>query len=209
MNLDLRLYKELEQEFGEMLERHAAEIVTGKATDWADYKYRTGYLKALRDALEVAREANKRVIGVDTERWAMPSTLMDHAIDPRKEILDKVGDLQGVDVFGSDVLVAIYRRPEKTKSGIILADSTREEDKYQGKVFLILKMGPLAFVDEDGNRFRDIKEGDWVVARTSDGWAVTLNSSQGFTTRESAIDCRIITDINIRLRVLSPDLIYW
>ena len=138
----------------------------------------------------------------------MPSTLMDHAIDPRKEILDKVGDLQGVDVFGSDVLVAIYRRPEKTKSGIILADSTREEDKYQGKVFLILKMGPLAFVDEDGNRFRDIKEGDWVVARTSDGWAVTLNSSQGFTTRESAIGCRIITDINIRLRVLSPDLIY-
>lgn len=138
----------------------------------------------------------------------MPSTLMDHATDPRKEILDKVGDLAGVDVFGSDVLVAIYRRPEKTKSGIILADSTREEDKYQGKVFLILKMGPLAFVDEDGNRFRDLKEGDWVVARTSDGWAVTLNSAQGFTTRESAIDCRIITDINIRLRVTSPDLIY-
>lgn len=138
----------------------------------------------------------------------MPSTLMDHATDPRKEILDRVGDLTGVDVFGSDVLVAIYRRPEKTKSGIILADSTREEDKYQGKVFLILKMGPLAFVDEDGNRFRDLKEGDWVVARTSDGWAVTLNSAQGFTTRESAIDCRIITDINIRLRVTSPDLIY-
>lgn len=68
MNLDLRLYKEIEQEFGEMLERQAAEIVTGKATDWADYKYRAGYLKALRDALEVAREANKRVIGVDTER---------------------------------------------------------------------------------------------------------------------------------------------
>lgn len=68
MNLDLRLYKEIEQEFGEMLERQAAEIVTGRATDWADYKFRTGYLKALRDALEVAREANKRVIGVDTER---------------------------------------------------------------------------------------------------------------------------------------------
>lgn len=68
MNLDLRLYKEIEQEFGEMLERQAAEIVTGRAADWADYKFRTGYLKALRDALEVAREANKRVIGVDTER---------------------------------------------------------------------------------------------------------------------------------------------
>lgn len=138
----------------------------------------------------------------------MPSTLMDHATDPRKEILDRVGDLSGVDVFGSDVLVAIYKRPERTKTGIILADSTREEDRYQGKVFLILKLGPTAFVDDEGNKFRDIQEGDWVVARTSDGWAVTLNSAHGITTRESAIDCRIITDINIRLRVARPDLIY-
>ena len=138
----------------------------------------------------------------------MPSTLMDHAVDPKKEILDKVGDLAGVEVFGSDVLVAIYKRPERTKSGIILADSTREEDRYQGKVFLILKMGPLAFVDEEGTKFRDLKPGDWVVGRTSDGWAVTLNSAQGSTTRESAIDCRVITDINIRLRVERPDLIY-
>ena len=65
LNLDLRFFTELEKEIGDMLERHAAELVTGKATDWADYKYRSGYMKALRDVLEAAREANKRVIGID------------------------------------------------------------------------------------------------------------------------------------------------
>ena len=138
----------------------------------------------------------------------MPSVAMLHEVDPREEILRKVGDLSGVDVFGSDVLVAIYKRPEKTRSGIILADTTRDEDRFQGKVFLVLKLGPTAYLDDEGNKFRNIKEGDWVVARASDGWAVTLNSAVGVTTRDAAIDCRIITDINIRMRVESPDAIY-
>jgi hypothetical protein len=53
-----------------MLERQAAELIASRAIDWADYKFRTGYVKALRDVLEVAREANRRAIGVDdkTER---------------------------------------------------------------------------------------------------------------------------------------------
>jgi len=138
----------------------------------------------------------------------MPSVVMLHEKDPKQEILDRVGDLSGVDVFGGDVLCAIYKRPEKTRSGIILADATREEDRFQGKVFLVLKLGPTAYLDDEGNKFRDIKEGDWVVARASDGWAVTLNSALGLTTKDAAIDCRVITDINVRLRVSSPDAIY-
>ena len=138
----------------------------------------------------------------------MPSVAMLHEKDPKQEILDRVGDLSGVEVFGGDVLAAIYKRPEKTRSGIILADTTRDEDRFQGKVFLVLKLGPTAYLDDEGNKFRDIKEGDWVVARASDGWACTLNSANGVTTRDAAIDCRVITDINIRLRVASPDSIY-
>jgi hypothetical protein len=64
-SLDLRFYQEMEKIIGEMLERQAAELVSGRSTDWPDYKFRTGYLKALRDVLEVAREANARVIGVN------------------------------------------------------------------------------------------------------------------------------------------------
>jgi hypothetical protein len=82
----------------------------------------------------------------------MPAVAMLHEEDPREAILKRVGDLSGVDVFGSDMLVAIYKRPEKTKSGLILADSTRTEDVHQGKVGLVVKMGPFCYVDDDGNK---------------------------------------------------------
>lgn len=137
----------------------------------------------------------------------MPAALMLHEEDPRSEILNKVGDLTDVEVFGSDVLVALYLRPQKTKSGIILADATRDEDKWQGKAGLILKLGPTAYVDEDGNKFRDIKEGDWVVFRPSDGWPVTLNTANSVTSKD-AVSCRVITDIHIRMRISTPDAIY-
>ena len=69
MHLDLRLYEEFEKDISDLLEKHAAEMVSGKAVDWPDYKFRSGYLKALRDALSVARDAQARVLGVvDKER---------------------------------------------------------------------------------------------------------------------------------------------
>jgi co-chaperonin GroES (HSP10) len=130
-----------------------------------------------------------------------------HDADPRQTLLDKVGELSGVEVFGGDILVAIYKRPEKTKSGLILVDSTRGEDVHQGKVGLVLKLGPTCFVDEDGNKFRDIDVGDWVVFRPSDGWRATLNT-QKTNTSEDLVDCRIVSDLSIRLRVTDPDTIY-
>ena len=137
----------------------------------------------------------------------MPSTLMEHEVDPREEILQRVGELKDVEVFGNDILIAVYMRPQKTKSGIILTDNMRGEDAFQGKVGLIVKMGPTAYLDEDGEKFRDIKEKDWVVFRASDGWPVTLNAANSVSSKDAVI-CRIITDINIRMRVSSPDAIY-
>jgi co-chaperonin GroES (HSP10) len=138
----------------------------------------------------------------------MPSVAMLHEIDPREALREKVGDLDGIEVFGNDVLVAIYQRPTKTKSGLILADSTRGEDVHQGKVALVLKMGPTCFLDEDGARFRDISAGDWIVLRPSDGWRVTLNTMKGGSSRDDIVDCRIVSDVGIRARVAHPDLIY-
>lgn len=133
----------------------------------------------------------------------MPSSLMIHDEDPREVLLKKVGDLSGVEVLGSDVLCAIYIRPPKTKGNVWLPDDVVTEDKFQGKAMLVIKMGPLAFVDEGGKKFRDINEGDWVVGRASDGWACTLNSVEN-----SKVDCRIFQDISIRMRISSPDVIY-
>jgi co-chaperonin GroES (HSP10) len=138
----------------------------------------------------------------------MPAVQMLHEKDPREVLLDRAGSLEGVEVFGNDMLVAIYKRPEKTKTGIILVDDTRGEDVHQGKVGLILKMGPTCFLDDEGTKFRDIKEGDWVVFRPSDGWRITLNTLRGNSSKENTLDARVVSDISVRARVSDPDLIY-
>lgn len=138
----------------------------------------------------------------------MPAVAMLHEVDPREDLTRRAGNLEGVEVFGSDILVAIYKRPTKTKSGIFLTDKSLEEDVHQGKVGLVLKLGPTAYLDENGNRFRDIKEGDWVIFRPSDGWRVTLNTLQGNYSKDDTVDCRVVGDASVRMRVSDPDSIY-
>lgn len=138
----------------------------------------------------------------------MPAVAMLHEEDPREALLKRVGDVSDIDVFGKMMLLAIYKRPEKTKSGLILADTTRSEDVHQGKVALVIKMGPYCYTDEDGNKFRDIKVGDWVVVRPADGWRVTLNTLQQSVSREDTVDCRVVSDSVVDIRVAQPDMIY-
>lgn len=68
MNLDLRLFQEIEKILTELQEQLAAELVLGKAQDFSDYRFRVGRMKGVADALHAAQEANKRIIGVDEER---------------------------------------------------------------------------------------------------------------------------------------------
>ena len=69
MNLDLKLYQLIEKEFGEVLEKLAAELISGRASDYSDYRYRVGRIHGIREALELAKEANRQAIGLDdTER---------------------------------------------------------------------------------------------------------------------------------------------
>lgn len=65
MNLDLKLYQEIQKDFGELLERLAAELISGRATDFADYRYRCGKISAIKEALSIAHEANRRAIGLE------------------------------------------------------------------------------------------------------------------------------------------------
>lgn len=64
MNLDTRLYQELEKTLAELQEQLAAELVTGKANSFEDYRFRVGRLKGLADALHAAQEAQKKVLGL-------------------------------------------------------------------------------------------------------------------------------------------------
>lgn len=124
----------------------------------------------------------------------MPPALMMHKEDPRDTLMREVGDISEIEIFADDVLVAIYRRPEKTKGGIIMTDVTRGEDVYQGKVGLILKMGPMAEQDTG------CRPGDWCWFRPADGWSVTLTANK--------TPARVIRAALIRGRCGDPDLIY-
>lgn len=122
------------------------------------------------------------------------------AADPKQALLDAVGDLSNYDIFHNQILVATYVRPEKTAGGIIRPGQNVDEDEYQGKVGLVVKVGPSAFLDNEENDFQgqSISVGDWVVYRTGDGWQLTI--------RDTA--CRILTDRTIRLRIKNPGDIF-
>lgn len=133
----------------------------------------------------------------------MPAMKMEHFEDPAEKLRKEVGPLADVEVFNNQVLVAIYLRPEKTASGLYLASQTRDEDRYQSKVGLVLKKGPEAFIDEENRWFRGvtINEGDWIVFRPSDGWQITINPT-------TKVLCRMMEDVQVRGRIGHPDQVW-
>lgn len=136
-------------------------------------------------------------MGVVTARKTASLAL---ATDPKAALQEAVGDLGGYDIFHNQILVAIYVRPETTAGGIIRPGKNVDEDEYQGKVGLVVKVGPTAFLDSEDQDFQgqSLNTGDWVVFRTGDGWQLTI--------RDTA--CRILTDRTIRLRIKNPGDIF-
>ena len=126
--------------------------------------------------------------------------LMQHDVDPAEAIWKQVGNLKDFEIFGNYVLVGIYERPEKTKSGLIITDGTRKEDEHQGKAALVLKKGPSAFVSDHNYDFKDqnVEIGDWIAIFISDGRKVVINKQL----------CRLVEDHHIRLKIKSPDTVY-
>lgn len=125
---------------------------------------------------------------------------MVHTVDPASVIQKQIGDLKDYPLFANWVLVGVYERPEMTKSGIILPDQTRSEDKYQGKAALVLKKGPSAFKDDDNYKFHGMSAdvGDWVAIFVTDGRQIIINGQL----------CRMVEDYHIRLKLPAPDVVY-
>jgi co-chaperonin GroES (HSP10) len=117
------------------------------------------------------------------------------------DIRAKIGPaLEGFQPYFNQILLAIFVRPEKTKSGIFLSDTTLQEDLYQGKAGLVLKKGPMAFTSDERNDFAglDVSEGDWVVIRPSDGFSLKLGG----------LMCRVVEDVHIKARIADPLSVY-
>ena len=141
------------------------------------------------------------------------SALKAAEFDPKQEILGKLGDLSHVEIAQNEVLLAIYLRPEKTPGGIILTANNRKEDRYQGKVGLVVKIGSACrFVrqnEKDGVAYGlDIKLHDWVVVRASDTWTLDVNTDPKALKLEDFVPCRLVYDDQIRMRMSSPGAIW-
>ena len=127
-----------------------------------------------------------------------------HVIPPDEAIWNDVGDLSGHDVFFQNVLVAIYTRPSglKTAGGVEIPDKVIEDDQYQAAVGLVLKVGPTAFVDDDDLHIKfygvRVDPGEWVVFRPSAGLKFQISKRV----------CRLIPDVQLKMRIQHPDDVY-
>lgn len=130
----------------------------------------------------------------------MPYMVMEHEVDPKQKIIADIGDVSNFEIFNNNILVAVYQRPAKTKSGLYLTDKTTDEDRFQSKVGLLLKMGPRAFESNSEGWFDGVafEVNDWIVFRPSDGWSITVNG----------VLCRVLSDTQVRGRADQPDRVW-
>lgn len=133
----------------------------------------------------------------------MQAIKMQTDFDSKEEIINAVGEnLKEIPLTGAQVLIGIYKRPQKTKGGLILPDQTRDEDIWQGKVGLILKMGAMPMDDNDKQFFGEgnlPKEGDWIVFRPSDGWPISVGKQP----------CRVLDDRRrIKMKIADPSIVW-
>ena len=131
------------------------------------------------------------------------STVIDisNSADPKEAILKHLADsLNSIpEIYGNRVLLATYIRPSKTAGGIWRPDSDIEEDRWTGKVGLVLKIGQQAFENDRDYKWKNPpKVGDWVTFWTNDTKEIGING----------VSCREIRDICIGWICTKPELYY-
>ncbi len=135
------------------------------------------------------------------------------AHDPAKALRDAAGDLSEIEVFHNLVLVATYIAPARnitrndgSKAQLILPDRSLAEDRFQGKIFLVLQVGPTAFKDAPGVTFggKSVQPGDWILARPSDGFELF----KGDAGAKEGASVRLFEDVHIKGRVSDPTVVY-
>lgn len=152
----------------------------------------------------------------------------------KAHILQAVGDLGDIELFGKQVLCAVFCRPNmreiKRASGEIAQVYTGlkeiQEDWWQTKGVLILKCGPAAFTGEDSWLAEQYgansapKPGDWLFAHANTG--IQINLAGDGASRPQALDfqgepvdlfewdgwpCRVIPDDQFYGRLTNPQAV--
>lgn len=148
---------------------------------------------------------------------ALPRRHMDLAAcataDEQKKLLFDIfkDALSGMELFGSDMLVATYVRSKILKKIALVGggtfnlqgtDNTSQEDIFQGKAGLVLAMGPNAFKWDRFNAKWEgpsAKVGDWVMFRFAEA---------GMDVDVCGVYCRFVDSAHVRGVVNDPALVY-
>ena len=102
-----------------------------------------------------------------------------------KEILDNAPwvseeevDTTGLTPCGNMVVVLPVRVKEKTKGGIILADTTKDDIHYLTTVGKVLAMGPMCFIPKEKLGEPWYKVGDYIAYGKHDGIKVVYKGAK-------------------------------
>jgi hypothetical protein len=108
-------------------------------------------------------------------------------------------DMLGVQICGPDLLLAIFDRAGYQSFGKVFVPDNYLEDKIQGKVALVLAVGPLVNGPEVEAWFggNPPKVGDWVVTSIRDGLNYVVNN----------VVMKTVEWKYIRMKILHPDMV--
>lgn len=125
----------------------------------------------------------------------------EYATNPHKAILDFILPyIEKVRVFPTKILVATYRQPERTEGGLILTDTSLDEDMYQGACGLVLKVGDAAYKDDATTTFTGFKVEplEWITFRAAHGSARAI----------AGLHCRFLKDDLVEGVIEDPTLVW-
>lgn len=120
--------------------------------------------------------------------------------DPKQKIIEACGGMEKINelsLSGKQVLVGVHMRPQKSAKGLMRTHEEVREDEFQGATGLILKLGPLAFYEEELAWENECppQAGDWVWFRPMYGYSKQINGHP----------CRIYESKQILGKLPNPD----
>jgi len=138
--------------------------------------------------------------------WRDDDEAEEYRNDPRAFLLNRCALwMESVQVFHNWIITATYYLPNYDVIGgtsvkLWRPETTQDEALWQGKVGLVVGKGPLAFKDDDRNKFhgQNVEIGQWIMWDIHDARQTTVNR----------VHCRWIPDVRILGTVDDPKLVY-
>jgi|SRR5215472_6626810 len=115
------------------------------------------------------------------------------------ERMQPLAEKVGIRVFGPDYLLAVYDRAGQYTAGRIFVPDKYLEDKVQGKVALVVGIGPLCQGEEFMQWFggKPPGLGDWVVTSIRDGLTFLVGG----------VTMKLVEWKYLRMTSFEPDLV--